>query len=156
MTLHTSRRGVSPHRMCGFTLVELVVSIAVIAIAAGGILLGIAYTTRHSADPVMEQQSINIAEAYLDEIEAQSYFALPNPPGRQNYNDICDYNGLSQPPTDQTGAAVPGVTNYNVAVSVTPCPTSTTSTPYAPATISVSVTPPAGPAVTLSVLRANY
>ncbi|MHB8424993.1 MAG: prepilin-type N-terminal cleavage/methylation domain-containing protein [Gammaproteobacteria bacterium] len=156
MRRHASQRGIGPHALCGFTLVELVVSIAVIAIAAGGILLGIAYTTRHSADPVMEQQSINIAEAYLDEIEAQSYFALPNPAGRQNYNDICDYNGLSQPPTDQTGAAVPGVTNYHVVVSVTPCPTSATSTPYAPATISVSVTPPAGPAITISVLRANY
>lgn len=145
-----------PHTAAGFTLVELVVSIAVLAIALSGVLLGIAYTTRHSADPVMQQQSLDIAEAYLDEIQAQAYFAQPNPAGRQNFNDICDYNGLSQPPTDQTGAAVPGVTNYNVAVAVTPCPTSTTSTPYAPATITVTVTPPSGPAITISALRANY
>lgn len=143
-------------RNAGMTLIELVVSIVVFTIGTAAILLAIAYNARHSADPMLEQQSINVAEGYLDEIEQQSYFALPNPPGRQNYNDVCDYNNLNEAPHDQNGNPIPGLGNYNVSVSVAPCPDATGSTPYSPVTIQVTVTPPAGPTLQISVLRANY
>ncbi len=52
----------------GATLIELIITIVVISSALVGILSIINITTRHSADPVVQQQAIAIAESYLEEI----------------------------------------------------------------------------------------
>ena len=52
----------------GFTLVELIISMMVVAIALGGVLMVMNYTILHSADPMLEHQAVAIAESYLEEV----------------------------------------------------------------------------------------
>ena len=105
----------------GFTLVELIVSIVVIAVAVTGVLLAIQFTTRHSADPMIRQQAVAIADAYMEEIMLQNY----NQTGgntRQTFNDVYDYNNTStwHKPKDQTNNTLTDLENYRVNVVVEP------------------------------------
>jgi len=113
----------------GATLVEMVISIAIIAIAVSGTLLLVQKVAVHSADPMIERQALAIAQAYLEEILLRPYFdpslgaaggACPAPPGsRALYDNVCDYQGLDDPGArDQTGAAVAGLGAYRVRVAI--------------------------------------
>jgi MSHA pilin protein MshD len=111
----------------GATLVELVVSIAIIATGVAGILGVMNLTTRHSADPMIVQQAQLIAESYLEEILLKKFYdpdtdtVCPAPEGaRASYDNVCDYNGLSNNAgaVDQLGNTVVGLESYNVAVTV--------------------------------------
>lgn len=106
----------------GFTLVEVVVAIAIISVAIGGVMLVFVVALRHSADPQQQQQAIAIAEGYMDEILSRAY---ADPDGvalreasRALYDDVTDYNGLSEPPHDQDGNTITGLENYLVSVNV--------------------------------------
>ncbi|WP_258189453.1 prepilin-type N-terminal cleavage/methylation domain-containing protein [Stutzerimonas stutzeri] len=50
----------------GMTLVELVITIVIIGIAAAALFSAMASITARSADPMLRQQSLYIAEAYLE------------------------------------------------------------------------------------------
>jgi MSHA pilin protein MshD len=116
-------------RESGVTLVELVISIAVIGIAVTGTLVVIARTTRASADPMVQRQASAIADAYLEEILAKPFYdpnlgagggACPAAVGtRASWDNVCDYNGLDDAGArDQFGAAVAGLSAYRVRVTV--------------------------------------
>lgn len=111
------RRGAS-----GFTLVEVVMSIAIIAVAIGGVMLVFVVALRHSADPQRQQQAVALAEGYLDEILARDY---DDPDGvgtgesRADFDDVRDYDGLDEsPPRDQDGNTLDGLDDYRVRVAV--------------------------------------
>ena len=144
----------------GFTLIELIVSMVVLSVALVGVLSVINYTTAHSADPVLRQQAIAIAEAYMEEITLKSY-ADPDADGeasRDLFDDVDDYNNL--PDTDvrgPTGNAISGLTAYSVSVIVG------SPVGYGPAgalvpgkRIAVTVTTPAGESLTLAGYRADF
>jgi len=101
--------------------VELIVSIVVIAVAVTGVLLAVQFTTRHSADPMIRQQAVAIADAYMEEILLRPY---QDPDGsdessREKYDDVYDYNATDdQPPRDQRNSPMPGLENYRVKVEV--------------------------------------
>ena len=57
----------------GFTLIELVIFIAVVGIAVGGVLVAYDYAARDSADPVMRKQALAIAESLLEEIQQMPF-----------------------------------------------------------------------------------
>jgi MSHA pilin protein MshD len=57
----------------GLTLVELVVAIAIVGVAAGGTLLALDTAVRGSADPMVEKQALAVAEAVLEEVELMPY-----------------------------------------------------------------------------------
>ncbi|MGB5354159.1 MAG: type II secretion system protein, partial [Woeseia sp.] len=57
----------------GATLIELLVSIVIVGVAAGIILSLVATTTGASADPMLRHQASAIAEAYLEEILLKSF-----------------------------------------------------------------------------------
>lgn len=105
------------HGQAGVNLIELMISIVIIAIACAGVLLVFAQTVRYSADPMIQTQALAVAEAYLDEILARP---LVDPSGgetsgseegspslaanRPLLDDVWDYDGLSNtPPQDQDG-----------------------------------------------------
>jgi len=120
-----------PRRTFGFTLVELVIAIAVFAAAAAGVLLVFAETVGRSADPLIRAQARSIAEAYMDEILLKGY-EKPDAPsvengnggesgqecgsggssnvsesgeGRSTYDDVWDYHSINnEAPTTQLGA----------------------------------------------------
>jgi MSHA pilin protein MshD len=100
-------------------MVELVMSIVVIAVGMVGILKVMQVTTRHSADPMIQHQAVAIAEAYLDEIMPKSYTALPGTGSRDEFDDILDYAAYSDAGArDQFGQATPGLGGYTVSVAV--------------------------------------
>ena len=114
------KRGLQRHS--GMTLVELVMSIVVIAIAAGAILGLLAQTSGHSADAMIVSQAVSIGEAYAEEIGLQSFVDPDGTDGealRANFDDIDDYDGLvDNGARDQFGNALPGLSNYTVSVNV--------------------------------------
>lgn len=106
----------------GLTLIELIISMVIIAIALVGILSVMNLTVRHSANPVVEHQAIAIAEAYLEEIQLQ---AITDPDGtntgetRATYDNVADYNGLNDVGArDQNGSVIATLASYNVSVAV--------------------------------------
>ncbi len=105
----------------GFSLIEALITIVVISIALAGVLIAININVAHSAGPMIRTQAYSIASSYLDEIMSKSYSVLPNPPGRQNYNDVDDYNGLvNNGAQNQFGQPIAGLGAYTVSVVVTP------------------------------------
>jgi len=107
----------------GVTLVELVISIVIIAVAVTGVMSVMSMTVRHSADPVIQQQMAAIAESYMDEILLQAY-SDPNgtqvkEASRSLYDDVPDYDGLSDVGAkDQQGTVISGLTEYTITVAV--------------------------------------
>ena len=105
----------------GFTLIELIVAIAIISIAIGGVMLVFVVAFTHSADPQRQQQAIAIAEGYMDEILARPY---ADPDGsdsgesRPTFDDVSNYDGINEIPRDQDGVALAGLGDYRVQVSV--------------------------------------
>ena len=106
----------------GVTLIELIVSMVIISISLAGILTVMNFTTSHSADPMIQQQAMVIAEAYMEEITLQRY---ENPVGgysgisRNLFDDVDDYNNLSDTGArDQNGNLMGGLDQYDVSVAV--------------------------------------
>jgi MSHA pilin protein MshD len=66
----------------GFSLIELVVFIAIVAISVTGILGVFAYTARHSSDPLAQKQALAIAESLLEEVLLMPFtWCDPDDPG---------------------------------------------------------------------------
>lgn len=108
----------------GVTLVELLVSIVIVAIAAGTILGLLARTTAASADPMLRHQASAVAEAYLEEILLRPFDDPDGADGegnRADYDDLDDYDGLVDAGArDQFGNPIPELADYDVSVSVVP------------------------------------
>jgi len=106
----------------GFTLIELVMAIVILAAALSGVLLVINQNTAKSGDPVITTQAQAVAQSYLEEIMLQAY---SDPDGsdagesRATYDDVDDYDGLTDNGArDQFGSAITSLADYTVSVSV--------------------------------------
>lgn len=112
----------------GFTLIEMVIAIVVLAAAVSGILFSFTQNIGKSSDPMINQQAIIIAQGYLEEILLKPY---NDPDGgesggceggetRITYDDVADYACVADTggALDQFGASFSGLASYNVAVSV--------------------------------------
>lgn len=148
----------------GFTLMEVVVLIVVLGIAAAGVLLVFQNTVHRSADPQIYKQALAIAEAMLDEILLNAYDHDGVVGTRAQFNDVQDYNGYTTAPggmTDIQGAAIPGLAAYNASVAVaTPAALNdegATLTSVAESRrVTVTVTHSSGASVTLDGYRLRY
>jgi MSHA pilin protein MshD len=157
-----------PRNIAGVTLIELTVSIMIIAISVSGTLLLVATATRHSADPMLERQAVAIADAYLEEILLRPFYdpdlgagggSCPAPEGsRSLFDNVCDYDGLDDAGAqDQGGSAIPGLGAYRVRVDVDT--TATLNTLSGAADVlraDVRVTHPSQIDLTLSGYRARF
>jgi MSHA pilin protein MshD len=157
---HRRRHGMAPHRHSGVTLIELVVAITIVAIAVTTILGVIGAIASRSADAMMQQQAVAIAQAYLDEI-LQRWVVDPNgtPPntGRGSWDLVDQYNGLSDVGAhDQFGNAIPALSAYTVSVSTSQSGALTGVPSSAARRIDITVTYAPGGTVKLSGYRANY
>lgn len=119
----------------GLTLIELVISIVVIAIAVTGVLTIMNRTVASSADPMVRAQAAAIAEGYLEEILLQSF---TDPDGseagetRATFDDVDDYHNLVNNgclvataqcplgtcPCDQAGDPNDSLRGYTITVTV--------------------------------------
>ena len=143
-------------RQRGMTLIELVISIVIIGIAAAALYSAMAAITGRSADPLLHQQSLALAEAYLEEIELQAFAQQANAacsPARACYNDVRDYAGLSEAPHDAFGDAIAELAGYHVDVTVAG-PAAWNGVPSM--RIEIRVTDPAGGSLLLDGYRTCY
>jgi MSHA pilin protein MshD len=169
-------------RQSGFTLLEVLITIIVIGISATAIMGVFISTVKSSADPLIQQQAIAIAEAYMEEIQLKQFCNDPAPPmlapppkvvpvcptetggregteTRSTFNDVQDY---SDPSVDgiirnQNGSPINGLSNYSVTVSIGVAELgSITSASGNALRIDISVDHPAIDPITLSSFRTNY
>ena len=151
-------------RQRGMTLVELIISIVIIGIAASALFSAMASITARSADPMLRQQALAIAEAYLEEILTQPYLdpstgnECPSAPGnRALFDNVCDYNGLNDNGArDSSGNALAGLSNYRVQVAVANGAAWNGVPAGAVLSVDVSVTDPQGQALLLRGYRTRY
>ena len=164
---------IDARRMRGFTIVEMILAITIVGVALAGVATVFFTTTRHSADPAVQQQAQFIAEAYLEEILRQKFFdpdedkVCPSPEagGRGSFDNVCDYRNVSnQAPANAFGTAIAPLSNYKVTVTVTRDATvslnglnnNTGTGLYRVVRVDVSVTGPNSTSITLSGYRTNY
>lgn len=114
---------VTLHWQQGMTLIELVLSIVIISVAVVGVMQSSSFSVGRSADPLLQYQSIAIAESYLEEVLLQAY---ADPDGveagetRATFDDVLDYNGLvNNGIRDQADNAIAALSGYNAAIAVT-------------------------------------
>ena len=144
----------------GMTLIELVIAIVIIGIASAALYSAMASITGRSADPMLRQQSLAIAEAYLEEIQLKAFLdpstsltcqAIPT--SRAAFDDVCDYRGLDDSGArDASGAALTALAGYRVQVAVQ----SLTWNGQQALQVDVTVTDPAKQALQLTGLRSCY
>ncbi|WP_181358887.1 type II secretion system protein [Pseudothauera lacus] len=109
------------HRPCrGFTLIELIVVIVVLSAGLVGILAAFNNTVSRSADPMLQQQAIALAEGYLEEIMGMRCPGVSaGGTARGEWAFVADYDGVDdQPPVDVSGAELAGLSGYRVQVTV--------------------------------------
>ncbi len=147
--MFTSRGSFGPKcRQSGFTLVEAVIFIAVVAVGISGVLLAINVATRDSVDPLIHKQAVAIAESMLQEIESMPFtFCDPDDPavstaanpagcatqegigpegetraGATPFDNVNDYAGYDTAADggikDVTGTPVAGLGAYRARVAV--------------------------------------
>ena len=147
-----------PRSQIGITLVELVVSIAIVGIAAGGVLLVFHQTVRHSADPMVLHQAVAIGEAYMEEILLKPFNDpdADGEPTRPQFDDVDDYNGLTDVGArDQDNNPIAGLGAYTINVTVGNQPLNGVPAPQS-LRVEVQVTGPNEVDVTLSGYRTDY
>ena len=106
-------------RYSGFTLLEIIVTLVVISIAATALMSVFSSTVRTSADPMIQQQAISIAEAYMEEILLKDFAPGPGAT-RATFDDVQDYNGLTDNGArDHNNNLIAGLGAYTIAVAVT-------------------------------------
>lgn len=119
-------------RPAGVTLVELIVALVIIAVAVVGLTAALTRSNRVSADPLLQQQKIAIAEGLMGEILLKPFTPPPvdnSTPGvRNSFDDVGDFDkyGLDLPThttpivgiADVDGNPVPGLGAYSVVVAL--------------------------------------
>lgn len=150
----------SPARCRGATLVELIVTIVVIAAAVFGAIALTSATATRSADTMVEVQAVVIGESYLNEVLQKPFGTADcGPCARLQMDKAADYNGLLDVGVrDATGAAVSNLANYTVQVAV--ANSALGAGPAVPGPqaelVTVTVTAPNGRSVALSGYRTLY
>ena len=136
-------------RWGGLTIVELIVTIAIVGTGVAGILLVLNVAVRGSADPLVEKQALAIAESLLEEIQLMPFtYCDPDDanagtatnaagcatqvenmgpePGETRvsattpFDNVNDYHGFTMTSiTDITGTAIAGLSGYSASVAIT-------------------------------------
>jgi MSHA pilin protein MshD len=102
----------------GFTLLEVLTTVIVIAVAATALMSVFSSTVRTSADPMFQHQALAIAEAYMEEIRLKD-FAIGPETTRASFDDVRDYNGLTDVGArDQNNNLIAGLNDYTISVTV--------------------------------------
>jgi MSHA pilin protein MshD len=155
-TLDTTGTWCGRGGQAGFTLIEIVVAVLVLAIAVCGSMAALSAISVQSADAMVTEQATAIASAYLNEVLQKPFGTFDGRTTRSTLDVVDDYNGLKNVGVrDQTGALVTGLSKYTVTVSVGPGTLG--SAPAAQVReIDVTVVHSSGVTVVLSGYRTKY
>jgi MSHA pilin protein MshD len=167
----------------GFTLIEMVIVIVVLALGLVGVTLVINRTVLQSPQALVQTRAMELAQAYLDDILAKRFDENSGQGGlprcsstdhnqkpcsatlgaeegiRSDYDDVDDYDGISDDPplALSTDTALDRYDGYSVSVDVTQAGNELGYADNARAKrITVSVTTPLGNSVPVSAYRVNY
>lgn len=145
-------------RSRGMTLVELVLAIVVIGIAVTSVLGLLAEISVRSADAMSSTQAASIASAYLDEALSKAYTDPDLAPevGRQNFDDVGDYNFIDNGARDCLGNAIAGLSQYVVQVNTAAVQLGVPPNDTPAVRVTVIVTAPTGAPSRLEGFRTSY
>ena len=164
------------HRERGVTLIELIITIVILSIAVVAVVSAISSSIGRSADPLWQTKSLQLAQAYLDEIGTKRFDedtgngGVPSDTSgvcdigaeagetRATFDDVDDYDGVDDsPPVLQTAAGFSSYTGYRVQVAVVCAGTEVGGADNnAAKRIDVTVTPPGQSALVFSLYRGNF
>ena len=151
----------------GFTLIELIIFIVVVSAGLAGILSVMNTVVKSSADPMVRKQAMALADSILEEILLKSYCdpdtldSSTSPPtcgantvesGRSTYDDVDDYNGLTQTAFSDLPPELSGPSGYAVVIAVS-APASLSGVTMKRVTVTVSR---GGESITMTGYRADY
>ncbi len=109
--------------MAGMTLVELIIAIVIVGTALAGLVAVYNRANIASADPLITQQMLAIAETMMEEVMLKPYGSgAAQPEQRVDYTEIGHYDKYATTTgiVGVDGGAIAGLERYNVAVSVAP------------------------------------
>jgi MSHA pilin protein MshD len=180
-TTHTAIR-----QARGFTLIELVLFIAIASAALAGVLRVFIESTLRSADPMQRRQSLAIAESLMEEVQLMPFTfcdgddahvetatstagcagaadAIGAESGENRFaapqfDHVNDYHGYSMVGiVDITNTAVTGLSGYSASVTVAASALSTLTAASGDALrITVTVTSPNGQTLSLDGYRTRH
>jgi MSHA pilin protein MshD len=142
----------------GATLIELIIAIVVIAIAVTSVLGLLSAISMRSAAAMTSTQAASIASAYLEEALSKA-FTDPDgaaEAGRQNLDDVGDYNFIDNGARDCQGTAIAGLGQYQVQVSTLPLQLGVAPNDTPAVRVTVTVTDPTGATTRLEGFRTSY
>ena len=168
----------------GFTLIELIITIVVMAIAFTALGIGLVTAVRDSVDPVVSMRAAALGQAYLDEIVGRQFDensglggvtrcdeagqpACSNSFGpeagetRASFDDVDDFHGLDEtPPRNVLGQIESQYEGFRVQVSVAYAGNDFSASFATPTRsmkrITVTVTTPVSGSFVFSTYRGNF
>ena len=170
-------------RQKGFSLIELIVTIVVTAIALTALGVGLLTASKNSVDPIVSMRAATLAQAYLDEILSKRFDEANGSGGvtrcgeigqsacsavgvdagetRATFDDVDDYNGLDEtPPRDAFDVAASNYDGFRIQVGVGFAGADFTSgfgtNANALKKITVTVTAPIGGSFIFAAYRGNF
>ena len=169
-------------RQSGFSLIEMVVVIVVLAVGLTGITLVINETVKQSPKPLVQTRAMELAQTYLDEILAKRFDELSGQGGmprcdsvdnaaqtcsntmgdeeggsRLLFDDVDDYNNLdNSPPITASGTVLNNYSSYRVQVNVTYAGAELGLANRGAKRITIMITTPLGTTLPVSAYRVNF
>ncbi len=166
----------------GFTIVEAIISMVIIAIAALAMTSVLSLAFSHSSDSLLHTKTAVLAQIYVEEIQGRRFDEMTpvggTPPcspatvacgaigvegeSRTGFDDVDDYHGLDEtPPRDALDQPMPEFDGFRVQVAVAyATPGQVTAWQLDDVTdakvITVTVTTPDGSAREFSAVRGNF
>lgn len=142
----------SMRRQAGFTLIELVIFMVIVAVGVTGILLVMNTVVASSADPMVRKQALALADSILEEILQKAYTDPDGTSGeasRATFDDVDDYDGK----TNSTFTDLPpALATYLITIAVdAPAPLNGVNTKRVRVTVSHGAE-----SITLTGFRGDY
>lgn len=122
----------------GVTLIELIIAIVVLGIAAVGILTALGRTTVLNVDPLLRAQSLAVAQSIMDEVTSRPFYPAEEDPSfddsitspepcpdngsfssRDEISYICGFDGYQETGIlKPNGDEVDGLSQYSASIEV--------------------------------------
>jgi MSHA pilin protein MshD len=131
-------------KQLGVTLVEMVIAIVIISIAAVALLQGLGFQTNRNVDPMIQSQSQMLAKQYLEEVMGKPFFdpaadprldpsvnrddaddsaadtasSVSDDDNRVLFNNIFEYQNYDQPVQAQNGTPIPELSGFQIDITI--------------------------------------